>query len=374
MRVLFWSAVFWPTIGGVEVLAAKLLPALRKRGHEFIVVTPKSYPNLPDYTSYNGIPVYRLTFRNDWTENMIEYVLDMRHKVLRLKQDFLPDLVHINAVSRSDFFHLTTNHAHRIPSVVTLHGQWEEQIEPVVKHTLRNADWIAGCSRAVLDRGRRLVPEITSRSSIIHNGVELPSLAPKFLPFDPPRILCLGRLACEKGFDLALAAFASILDRFPQARLTIGGNGTARNALDQQAAQQGIGHAVEFTGWVAPDAVPALINDATIVVMPSREDSLPLVALEAAQMARPIVATRVGGLPEVVLHQQTGLLVEKEDARGLAEAISFLIAHPDVAAQMGRAARRRVEAVFGWERHVNAYDVLYRQFTQRGKAVLNSSG
>jgi glycogen(starch) synthase len=369
MRVLFWSAVFWPTIGGVEVLAAKLLPALRKRGHEFIVVTPKSYSNLPDYTLYNGIPVHRLAFRNDSTENMIEYVLDVRRRVLRLKQNFLPDLIHINAVGRGDFFHLTTNHTHRIPAVVTLHGRWEEEIEPVVRHTLRNADWIAGCSSAILDQGRQLVPEISCRSSIIYNGVEFPPLPPEPLPFDPPRIVCLGRLACEKGFDLALTAFASILDRFPQARLSIVGNGPARTALEQQAAKEKISQAVEFTGWVAPERVPALINDATIVVMPSREDSLPLVALEAARMARPIVATRVGGLPEVVLHQQTGLLVEKENAGGLADAISFLIAHPDAAVQMGRAAQSRVQTVFSWERHVNAYDALYRQLVNQGKVM-----
>ena len=82
--------------------------------------------------------------------------------------------------------------------------------------------------------------------------------------------------------------------------------------MEQQAAKQGIGHAVEFTGWIDPEQVPALINHATLIVMPSREDSLPLVALEAARMARPVVATRVGGLPEIVVHQETGLLVEPE--------------------------------------------------------------
>jgi len=62
MRILFWSATFWPAIGGVQVLAAQLLPALQERGHEFIVITPKSDSNLTEHTHYNGIPVYRLPF------------------------------------------------------------------------------------------------------------------------------------------------------------------------------------------------------------------------------------------------------------------------------------------------------------------------
>src|SRR5687768_13072152 len=63
MRVLFWSLGFWPNIGGIEVLAAKLLPALRERGHEFIVVAPKSHSELPDETQYQGFPIHRFCFQ-----------------------------------------------------------------------------------------------------------------------------------------------------------------------------------------------------------------------------------------------------------------------------------------------------------------------
>lgn len=78
-------------------------------------------------------------------------------------------------------------------------------------------------------------------------------------------------------------------------------------------------------------------------------------------MARPIVATPVGGLSEVVGHQQTGLLVEPEDHVGVAEAIVFLPERPEVAVQMGQTARRRTQEVFSWQRCVEAYDTLYRQ-------------
>ena len=361
MRVLFWSGTFWPNIGGVEVLASKLLPALRNRGYEYAVIAPKTPAELPDEGRYSGIPIYRFPFRNNLNERSIEHLMETRRKIAALKRAFAPDLVHINAVGIENFFHLTTAGAHRVPALVTLHGKWASQADTVVKRTLVDADWVVGCSAAILEEGRKLAPEIISRSCVIYNGLEAPSTPPAPLPFDPPRPLCLGRLAREKGFDLALSAFGAILQRFPRARLVIVGDGLERGALEKQAIHQGVSQAVEFIGWVPPAGVPDLINSSTVVVMPSRQDSLPLVALEAALMGRPLVVTRVGGLPEIVEHKQSGLLVESEDPNGLTNALSFLLDHPDAAVRMGEAARRRVQTVFRWERHVEAYDALYRQ-------------
>jgi glycogen(starch) synthase len=218
----------------------------------------------------------------------------------------------------------------------------------------------------VLAEARELVPEITTRSSLIYLGLDPPALSPEPLPIDAPRLLCLGRLVPEKGFDLALAAFASITHRFPHARLVIASDGPARPALEQQAGQLGLTDLVDFLGFVEFSRMAALMNSATMVVMPSRSlEGFGLVALEAALMARPVVATRVGGLPEVVAHQQTGLLVEKEDSRALAEAITYLLDHPEIATKMGEAARSRAQAIFSWKRHVDAFDALYRQLTRR---------
>jgi glycogen(starch) synthase len=368
MRVLFWTLNFWPNIGGLEVLAAKLVPALRDRGHELLVVTPKSPPELPDEAQYRGIPIRRLSFQNTASPVGIDHLVEIRRKIAGLKRAFEPDLVHINGVGPTDFFHHTTDDVCKAPLLVTLHGEWHAQADGIVARTLRKADWVAGCSAAVLDRGRRLAPEIAERSSVIYNGLEIPELAPEPLPFNPPRILCLGRLSPEKGMDVALACFVSILDRFPDARLTIAGDGPARRALQEEAAAGGIEHAVDFIGWVAPDKVPSLINASTIVLMPSRQDSLPLVALEAALMARPIVATRVGGLPEVVAHEETGLLVESENSEALACAVVFLLSHPDLAGRMGERARDRTRRVFGWEQHVDSYDGLYSKLAAKPDA------
>ena len=374
MRVLFWSGTFWPNIGGVEVLASRILPALRERGYEFIVVASKTHAELRDEDQYRGIKIYRFPFHVDDPHRSIDHLVEVRQKVAALKREFTPRLVHVNIVGLDNLFHLTTANAHQAPTLVTLHGRWMSQTDSIVGNMLRAADWVAGCSAAILNDGKKLVPEITPRSSIIYNGVEAPSLPPAALSFNIPRLLCLGRLHREKGMDVALAAFATIARRFPRARLILAGDGPARTGLEQQARDLHISHAVEFVGWVAPDQVPALINNCTMLLMPSRDDSLPLVALEAAWMARPVVAARVGGLPEVVVHEQTGLLFESENVGGLAESISFLLENPQAALQMGQAARDRVQTVFSWEQHVNAYDALYQKLINRqGPPVMRSA-
>jgi glycosyltransferase involved in cell wall biosynthesis len=373
MRILFWSELFWPYIGGVETLSVKLIPALRKRGYEVIVVTSHHYLDLPDGAQYEGIPVYRFPFRAALATRNVDQLVEVRQRVANLKRTFTADLVHINAVGPSVLFHLQTHKAHPAPSLVTMH-QGNLPTEPVrrdtlLTQTLRSANWVTCVSSAMLAYVRQLVVETVPRSSVIYNSLEVRRLLPTPLPFEAPRLLCLGRLIPRKGFDMALTAFASLVDRFPRARLVIAGDGPARPELEGQAAALGLADRVDFVGWVAPDKVPELMNTATVVVMPSRQESFGLVALEAAMMARPIVATRVMGLSEVVVHQQTGLLVEPEDSKALAEAISFLLTHLDTAAQLGAEARRRALEMFNWDRCVDAYDALYRRLIQEATHV-----
>jgi len=370
---LFWAETFWPTIGGAEVLAGKLLRSLRERGHDCVVVAEKYPDQLAEQEDYDGIPVYRLPFGRTLVgvgqERSLDSLLQVRRALARLGACFEPDIVHAYFVERHAIFLQHTARVQAAPVLATLHHVPDRsgECDTSIRATLRSADWVAACSAAVLDETRRRVPEIAARSSVVSNSLELPTVCPRPLPFDPPRLLCLGRIVQVKGFDLALAAFAMLADRYPRLQLDIAGDGPARPALKRQAAELGLVGRVRFLGWVDPEGVPALLNTATMVIMPSRwEEPFGLVALQAAQMGRPVVATRVGGLPEVVMHGQTGLLVDKEDPTALAAAIASLLSDPPAARWIGEAARHRARNVFNWERHVDAYDALYRALVAAG--------
>jgi glycogen(starch) synthase len=164
-----------------------------------------------------------------------------------------------------------------------------------------------------------------------------------------------------------MRAFGSVSRQLPGARLVVGGDGPERHLLKDMAAQLSLTDRVEFVGWVLPDRVPDLMNTASVVVVPSREEAFGIVALEAALMARPVVATRVGGLPEVVVHGQTGLLVEKDDAKALGEAVAWLLAHPETAMRMGNTARQRAIRKFRLDQSVDAYLELYQRLIKEDR-------
>jgi glycosyltransferase involved in cell wall biosynthesis len=116
---------------------------------------------------------------------------------------------------------------------------------------------------------------------------------------------------------------------------------------------------------VQPEEVPALISQATAVVLPSQLEGLPLVGIETAQLRRALLATRVGGLPELVLDGETGFLSEPGDVAALAAAMDVVLANPERARAMGLAAQRHALEVFSFDGMVDAYDQLYRELGAR---------
>lgn len=365
MKVLFWSNLFWPYIGGGEYFGAKLVSALRARGYEIIVVTSHDHLDLPDETQYQGVPIFRLPFLKALRDGDAGQFIRTREKVKKLKRTFKPDLIHLNGVTSSTLFHLRTLDVHPAPVLVRLNQELLPNqfagSDTLLSETLRSTAWVTCVSSALRRQTTQLVPEIAARSSVIYNGLEVPAMSPEPLSFDPPRLLCLGRLVPAKGFDLALNVLASIIRRHPGIRMVIAGDGPLRPQLEAQTARLGLSAAVEFVGWVAPENVLALINRVTLVLIPSRHEGLPTVALQAALMARPVVATRVGGVMEAVAHQETGLLIENGDVHGLEEVTAFLLNNPQVAAKLGMAGRERTQKLFAWQRCVDAHDALYRK-------------
>lgn len=365
MRVVLWGELFWPYIGGAELFAAQLMSSLRPRGHEFIVVTSHDYLDLPDEETFHGIPVHRFSFRTALAPAHHDNLAALRRRLSAVLQAFAPELIHINGISPSTFFCLQAARAHSIPLLLRLNRQpfeHEAGSRPgtLLEHALRRAAWVVAVSEGIAAQARRLVPEITTRSSAIYNGIDVPPEAPAPPSCDPPRLLCLGRLVHSKGIDIAIDAFVSVLRHWPRARLIIAGDGPERAALQDQAIARGIAEAVEFIGWIPPDETARIIAQATLVLIPSRTDGLPTVAIQTAAMGRPIVSTRVGGLPEAVRHGETGLLVDGSSS-AMSAAIDRLLQEPDTITRMSIAAWRHAQAVFDPRRCIDAYDELYRR-------------
>jgi glycogen(starch) synthase len=367
MRILFWSDGFWPLIGGVEVLGIRVLRALRERGHHCMVLTQHVSGCAP-CEDYCGILVHRVPYMQALRSSDPQQIMRRREEIVQIRQSFGADVLWLyNCGPLLAFFYLNTLGIAATPVLFTLHGVLPyDALTPqtAVGKVLRRVDWVTTCSDALLSWLLQRAPELGPRASVIHNALEQPAMLPS-LPFDPPVLACIGRLDPSKGFDVALSAFARLLSRAPRPRLLLVGDGDARASLAQQASALGIAAHVEFTGWVEPSRIPHLLAKVSVVIVPTRAfESFSLVALQAAQLGRPVVATRTGGLPEVVLDGETGLLVEPDDPGALAQAIATLLDEPALATRLGEVARLRTQTAFTWERHVIAYEQLLTRLSR----------
>ncbi|MGV3711083.1 MAG: glycosyltransferase family 4 protein [Gemmatimonas sp.] len=373
-RVLLWSNAFWPLIGGVEVLGEKLATTLVRRGHELVVVTDR-VAGFPDYSEHHGVRIHRLPMLDAVNSGSVDQWVGVRKRVSDIKREFRPQLVWDYLVQVDSMFHLMTESAHSAPTLATLHASFAPGMlgeNSAVRKVMTQAAWTAACSSHALQETQRELAEIVSRSSVIWNGLDMPPHAVLPLPFDAPRLLCLGRIGSkeEKGFDVAITALREVVTAFPSTRLLIAGDGAGRAALEAHARDEGVAHAVDFLGWVHPDAVYDLMNQATVVMMPSRvPEGFGLSALQGQQMGRPVIASRLGGVAEVVRDGKTGLLVEPGNAESLSQAILSMLAYPDTAIHMGAAGRERAAMEFSFNKHADAYEALIERLVQPAGTV-----
>ena len=193
---------------------------------------------------------------------------------------------------------------------------------------------------------------------IVHYGIApRGDLAP--FPLATPRLLCVGRLIPIKGHIVLLRAFAMARREVPGLELEIAGRGPLEPALRALAKELGIADAVRFLGYVNP--IQGAIERSAVVVVPSMGEGFGMVALEAMERARPVIAAAIGGLGELVSHGETGLLVPPGEAEPFARALVELASDLPRAARMGEAGRERAMGKFLDVFCTDRTELLYRQ-------------
>ena len=210
---------------------------------------------------------------------------------------------------------------------------------------------------ALIERGAR-----AERVHVIANGVDADKLVaashgplPAGVPEGRPLVVCVARLEPVKGVDVLVRATALL----PGVVVAVAGDGPEEAALRELAAALGVAGRVTFLGRVSP--VAPLLAAADVVALPSRSEGMPIVALEAMALSRPVVASRVGGVGEAVADGKTGVLVAPNDPAALAAALGRVTGDPSAAAAMGEAGEARVAASFGSRTMADAYVALFAE-------------
>jgi len=236
------------------------------------------------------------------------------------------------------------------------------------RRELERADAVTTVCASVADSLARDYGVDRARLRVVPNGADLPDLEAERpearrlrdrfgAALLKPLWVCAGRLEEQKGHDVLLEALAELQRRGLAFACALAGEGSRRDALEARVSELGLGERVHFVGRL--DEVGPLLLAADAVVLPSRWEGLPLVLLEALARARPVVASAVGGVPDLIEDGESGRLVPAGDPAALADALAGFHGRPDAALRMGREGERRVRESFTWERVVEAFELVY---------------
>ena len=382
MNVLFLTHSFPRSEGDAAgSFILRLAVALRSENVNVRVVAPAG-PGLPSSDEIEGISIERFRYaprryeKLAYTGNMANDVAsswtarlalvgflgsDFIHSV-RVRRSFEPELVHAHWWFPNGVVGTWVSGLAHIPLVTTLHGTDVRLVrkvgvaKPLFAHVLKHSAAVTTVSRWLKDETEVLVPGV-------HPTVApMPVATSLFSPGSSrngQKLLFVGRLNDQKGADHLVRALAAM--KTPAASLDVVGDGPNREALQQLAQQLGVSSRIRWHGQLSQSELPLLYQRAAAVVIPSVDEGLGLVAVEALLCETPVVAFDSGGLRDVIQHEKTGLLVKPGDSGALANALDDLLAREGRGSGLGRAGRLYALSAFAPESAARRYAEIYRQ-------------
>jgi glycosyltransferase involved in cell wall biosynthesis len=282
-------------------------------------------------------------------------------QAVRARRNFDPQVLHAHWWFPNGVVGTWVGGLAHLPLVTTLHGtdvrlaRSVGVAKPLFGHVLKHSAAVTTVSRWLKDETEKLVPEVHPMVAPMPVATEL------FFPGnsrDGQRLLFVGRLTPQKGVEHLLYALSTMKT---QASLDIVGDGPNRAPLEQLAQELGVATRVRWHGQVAQSSLPRFYQSAAAVVVPSADEGLGLVAVEALLCETPVVAFDSGGLRDVIQHNRTGLLVQPGDRTALASTLDELLSRDGRGSDLGRAGRLYALSAFAPESAARRYAEIYRQ-------------
>ncbi|OMH25666.1 glycosyltransferase family 4 protein [Motiliproteus sp. MSK22-1] len=347
--------------GGRTVRFSDTVEGLRQSG---ITVTPVCFSQPADWVELPGIVVINRRKGINWS---------LVFKLIALIRQSNIDIIHAHC----EFSQLYAGLAGRICGVKTIgtfHRSDMARYEPSTVNSLIKLS-LSHFVSVSNDRMRLLREKLkvsTNNSSVVHGGTRIdqpPTLSSiekqrKRLDIDPSKLMIfsLGHLGEIKGHQFTLEALAMLLPDHPELVLYIAGDGSPaeRKNLEEMASRLNLSKQVNFLGQI--DNAPEWMEAADIFVQPSLEEAFGLVFIEAGAMAKPVVATQVGGIVDIIDNGKTGILIPPSNAEALANALRELIASPNLRKQMGNEGYERVSKKFSLDHMINSYIEIFERY------------
>ncbi|MFX1319759.1 MAG: glycosyltransferase [Promethearchaeota archaeon] len=376
---------FHPVIGGLETYAYNLARGLIDAGHTVTVYTAR-VPHTPSYEHYHGINIHRL--RAIARPFNFPLLPGLFRALTRQRCDILH--AHINSPMTVDLTAFASQLT-KAPLVVTYHA--DALISDIAANTPFFRTWLDQIYRRACRRVANIAQQLIVTSPLyrntslflqdyLHKTTVIPATVnPFFLKsrlsplqakdsfgFKPNTTLLLfvGRLVPYKDLHTLLRAFQHVHQQESQVHLALAGSGPLKPSLQDLSTQLGISHAVHFLGILPRRRLRDIYTACDIFVLPSRSrsEAFGVVQLEAMAQEKPVVATTIGGIPYVVRHDKTGLLVPPSDVTMLAQALLRLVQNPHLREELGKAGRRRLLEHFTRESTTRTLEAVYYKILQ----------
>lgn len=365
------------TAGGLGQSVLSLVQHLDRRKFDVTVAFGPGYP-LDKKFSENGIRVVPVRMERGlrWV-NLVGF-WDL-YRLLRSEQF---DIVHTHAPIAGFLGRVAARLTGVGVVIFTLHGGsalnnqshlirfLSRRVETMLD---RCTDYYVAVSDYVLKRFLQNEIASSDRATLIYHGIAEPGRTDRPIDLSEKRkmlglsadktvIGTVGLLEKQKGPEDFIRSIPLVLHSFPECQFVLIGDGPLRGRLEDLAGQLGISRSVRFAGW--RDDAAELMQILDIFCLPSLWESFGLVLLEAMAYAKPIVATDVGGIPDVILNGETGLLVSPRDPASLSKAMIYFLTHPEIALEMGRRGRARLSERFTLENMIQRYEDFYLKIFQ----------
>jgi glycogen synthase len=369
LRVALLSWEYPPlVVGGLAAHVHGLARAHAREGHDVVVLT-LHHPDAPDDSVVDGVRVLRARTELPSLphEGLLGRMSSANHQLVGLTSAlgrWRADVVHSHdwlVAWAGD----TLRRLWNAPLVATVHatelGRHQGHLPTGQPEAVASVEWwltyqarrVVTCSQSMQAEVHTAFQLPLDKIDVIPNGVDasvwLPPKPPPVRGADGPVVVTWGRLQYEKGFQTLIACLAGLRRKVPGATLVIAGTGTFGEDLRRLATDHGVADAVRFAGFVPDAELRGLLHRASAVAIPSLYEPFGIVALEALAAGAPLVATRTGGLAEILGDGKAAVLVEPGDPVAAADALAQVLAGGSEVKRMSVAGARLVKDRYGWD-------------------------
>jgi glycosyltransferase involved in cell wall biosynthesis len=366
--------------GGIVSYVAEIAQALRRQGHKIVIFSMLGEDNYHESYIHDGIPVYTVACaRHDRFMPQLAVIENVRRLARSVKEYQTGNKLDVLEVPEIGAYGLFID-TEKVRLVARLHSGsmelarnrgfgWDPRIRIIhglEKRAVKRAHKVTALTRFQSEKAWRLYSLDASRLSVIPNFIKI---LPSSLVGEELRTIgFFGRLDRLKGVPCLCNAFNKVSSKYPRVSLVMAGRDTLERFGFTKSSVQDYCQKllldpdrVRFTGQLSREETFGGMKRSLFVVLPSIYEAFPMVLLEAMQLGKAVISTRVCGIPEIVEDGRSGILVKPNDAAGLADAMVKLLENPELTAQMGAEGRKIVEKRFSEHIVIPQFIETYRR-------------